>query len=252
VIHFDSIFPIVALGAIVAGFVQGLSGFAFGMVAMSFWAWTIDPQLVVAMAVFGALSGQIFSAVTVRRKFHFQMLLPFLLGGLVGIPIGVIILPHLNIQLFKTILGLILVIWCPLMLITNRLPNITIGGKLADSVVGSLGGIMSGLGGFAGTVPTLWCVLRGFDKDTQRAVIQNFNLAILFTTMMTYITTGIVTREMIPMFAIVALSMFIPVFIGNRLYTTISDTMFKKVVLGLLAVTGAALLISTIPHFISI
>ena len=36
---------VVALGAAVAGFVQGLSGFAFGMVAMSFWAWVLEPQL---------------------------------------------------------------------------------------------------------------------------------------------------------------------------------------------------------------
>ena len=36
----DSVLLIVALGAVAAGFVQGLSGFGFGMVAMSFWAWT--------------------------------------------------------------------------------------------------------------------------------------------------------------------------------------------------------------------
>ena len=34
----DSVLLIVALGAVAAGFVQGLSGFGFGMVAMSFWA----------------------------------------------------------------------------------------------------------------------------------------------------------------------------------------------------------------------
>ena len=36
---------LIALGAMVAGFVQGLSGFAFGMVAMSFWAWSLEPQV---------------------------------------------------------------------------------------------------------------------------------------------------------------------------------------------------------------
>ena len=34
----DSVLLIVALGAVAAGFVQGLSGFGFSMVAMSFWA----------------------------------------------------------------------------------------------------------------------------------------------------------------------------------------------------------------------
>jgi hypothetical protein len=42
----------------VAGFVQGLSGFAFGMVAMSFWAWVLEPQLAAVLSVFGSLTGR--------------------------------------------------------------------------------------------------------------------------------------------------------------------------------------------------
>ena len=54
----DSVLLIVALGAVAAGFVQGLSGFGFGMVAMSFWAWTLEPRLAALLAVCGALTGQ--------------------------------------------------------------------------------------------------------------------------------------------------------------------------------------------------
>ena len=107
---------IIALGAAVAGFVQGLSGFAFSMVAMSFWAWTIDPKLAAAMAVFGSLTGQLIAAFSVRRGFDAKMLLPFLVGGLIGIPIGTLLLPHLDARLFKLALGSLLVIWCPIML----------------------------------------------------------------------------------------------------------------------------------------
>lgn len=245
----DWLFFIITLGASIAGFVQGLSGFAFGMVAMSFWAWTINPELVVAMAVFGALTGQIVTAVTVRRKVHLKELLPFLIGGLAGVPIGVVILPHLDMSQFKALLGFILIIWCPLMLITNRFPHIKVGGRIADGTIGGLGGIMSGLGGAAGVFPTLWCILRGFDKETQRAVIQNFNLAMLSVTMMTYIKTGIVTSKMIPIFAIIAVSMFIPVYIGNRLYKRISEPLFRKIVLILLSLSGLALLLSSLPKF---
>lgn len=56
-------------GAIAAGFVQGLSGFGFALVAMSFWAWSLEPRLAAALAVFGALTGQIIAAATVRRGF---------------------------------------------------------------------------------------------------------------------------------------------------------------------------------------
>jgi uncharacterized membrane protein YfcA len=242
---------VVALGAVVAGFVQGLSGFAFGLVSMSFWAWTLDPRLAAALAVFGALTGQIVAALSVRRGFNLRQLWPFVLGGLAGIPFGVMVLPHLDVDWFKAVLGVMLVLWCPAMLFATKLPRITAGGRYADGVVGMAGGVMSGIGGFAGSLPTLWCVLRGFDKNLQRAVIQNFNLAMLTVTMITYIARGIVTRDMLPMFAVVAPAMLIPTLLGARLYIGMSEAAFRKTVLGLLTASGLAFLVSSVPQLIA-
>lgn len=61
---------IVALGAIVAGFVQGLSGFAFGMVAMSLWVWFLDPVLAAILTIFGSLVGQLIAFVRVPRSIN--------------------------------------------------------------------------------------------------------------------------------------------------------------------------------------
>lgn len=244
----DSIYFVVALGAVVAGFVQGLSGFAFGLVAMSLWAWTLEPRLAAVLAVFGALTGQIIAAVTVRRGFDARRLWPFVLGGLLGVPLGVLLLPRLDVEGFKGVLGTLLVLWCPAMLMAKNLPRITRGGRLADGVVGLAGGVMGGIGGFTGTLPTLWCTLRGFDKDVQRAVIQNFNLSMLAVTMGTYVATGLVTREMLPLFALVAPAMLVPVLLGARLYTGISEARFRQIVLGLLTVSGIVLLASSLPQ----
>ena len=241
---------IVVLGAVVAGFVQGLSGFAFGLVAMSFWAWTLEPQLAAAMTVFGALTGQIIAAVSVRRGFKFQLLLPFLIGGLLGIPIGVMILPSLNVHLFKLVLGALLAVWCPLMLFARHLPRITAGGSFADGLIGFIGGVMGGIGGFTGPVPTLWCTLRQWEKDTQRAIIQNFNLAALSATMAAYIATGKIRIEMLPTLAVVATAMLVPTLLGARLYIGISESTFRKIVLSLLTASGVGLLASALPHVV--
>lgn len=243
----DSIYLVVALGAIVAGFVQGLSGFAFGLVALSFWAWVLDPKLAATLSVFGALTGQLLAAFTVRRGFNLKTLLPFVLGGLAGIPLGVHLLPMLDMNWLKAILGTLLVLWCPAMLLSRQLPRVAAGGRAADGVVGFAGGIMGGLGGFTGTLPTLWCTLRGYERDVQRSIVQNFNLSMLLVTMGTYVGTGIVTREMLPMFAIVAPAMLIPTLLGTRLYIGISDLRFRQIVLSLLTVSGIALLASSLP-----
>lgn len=241
---------IVALGAALAGFVQGLSGFGFGLTALSVWAWVIDPTLAAVLSVAGSLGGQLVAALKVRRGFDLSRLAPFILGGLAGIPIGVALLPRLDIDWFKAILGGLLVVWCPAMLFAKDLPRITVGGRAADTVVGFAGGVLGGLGGFSGVLPTLWCTLRGYERDVQRNVIQNFNLSMLMAIMIAYLVSGVVRPPMLPILAVVLLAMLIPTLVGTRLYAGISEAGFRRLVLGLLTVSGVAMLASALPKLI--
>lgn len=246
----DPLYLTVALGAALAGFVQGLSGFGFAMVAMAVWAWWVDPQLAAAMAVFGGFSGQLLAALTVRRGFDVKLLAPFVLGGLAGIPVGIGILPLLDVNLFKLALGGLLAVICPVMLVAHKLPKVSGGGRTADALAGFIGGVLGGIGGVSGAIPTLWCTLRGMAKDRQRAVIQNFNLGMLGVTLALYVGTGVITTATLPMLAIVLPAMLIPTLLGARLYIGISDAAFRRLVLGLLTVSGLAMLASALPKVV--
>jgi uncharacterized membrane protein YfcA len=227
--------------------VQGLSGFGFGLTAMAVWAWALEPRLAAVLAVAGALAGQVLAALTVRRGFDGARLAPFIVGGLLGLPLGLWLLPRLDVPLFRALLGGLLVTWCPLMLLAPRLPRITRGGRIGDAASGVAGGVMGGLGGFTGAIPTLWCSLRGFDKDAQRAVIQNFNLAMLSVTFAAYLWQGIVTPAMLPALALVLPAMLLPALIGMRVYIGISEVAFRRIVLLLLTASGVALLVAALP-----
>ena len=245
-----STYLVVALGAVAAGFVQGLSGFGFGLVSLSFWAWVLDPKLGAFLAVSGAFTGQVVAAVSVRRGFDLRRLAPFVLGGLAGIPLGILLLPRLDADWFKAILGLLLLVWCPAMLFAKDLPRITVGGRFADALVGLGGGMMGALGGFTGVLPTLWCTLRRYERDVQRAVIQNFNLAMLSVTIVTYLASGLVTRAMLPMLAVVLPAMLIPTLLGARVYLGISEAAFRTLVLSLLTLSGLALVGAALPRIL--
>ena len=234
-------------GAVVAGFVQGVSGFAFGMVAMSFWVWGIEPRVAAVMTVFGSLAGQVLSALTFRRGLSASTLFPFLAGGAVGIPIGVWALPLLDASVFKLTIGAMLVVCCPAMLLSSRIPRITGGGRMADGLAGAAGGFMGGLGGFTGVVPSLWCTLRGYEKDLQRSVIQNFNLAALSVTMASYVVAGAVTEDMLPSFAIVLPALVVPSLLGARVYKRLNQVTFRRVVLTLLFGAGLAMIAASLP-----
>lgn len=243
----DSTLWLLAGGAALAGFVQGLSGFAFGLVATSIWAWWLPPQLVAAMSVFGAMTGQIATVLVARRPMQWPLLAPLLAGGLCGLPLGVWLLPRLDIATFQFGLGALLAIWCPVMLMSGHIPRVSFGGRWADAAAGVAGGVAGALGGFTGPLPTLWCTLRGWDKATLRGVIQNFNLVMLSATFVSYLASGVVTTAMVPHMAVVAPALLVPVLLGARLYTGISPEAFRRVVLALLTCAGLALLAKAAP-----
>jgi uncharacterized membrane protein YfcA len=240
---------LLAGGAALAGLVQGISGFAFAMVAMSVWVWGIEPRLAAVMAVSGGLVGQILALFTVPRSLRWAALLPFLGGGLVGVPLGAGVLPYLEPAAFKLTLGLFLAIVCPAMLLTQRLPRIRAGGRWADAGIGLLGGVMGGIGGFSGVLPSLWITLRGWDKELQRSVIQNFSLAALAATLASYVVSGMVTPDMAAKFAVVVPVMLLPALLGARIYHGLSPEAFRRVVLLLLSGAGLAMVAAALPRW---
>lgn len=241
---------LLGFGAAVAGLVQGISGFALAMVAMSIWVWGVEPQLAAVMAVFGGVTGQIISAIRVRRGWHVSILWPFVLGSAIGIPIGTRLLPYLDPNRFKLVLGTLLLVCCSAMLATSRLPHINHGGRWADAAVGMLGGIMAPLSGFSGLAPALWCTLRGYTKDAHRAVLQNFNLIVLSATFMSLVWVGRVHVSMVPHMAIVAGALVVPSIYGSKIYIGMSPAAFRQGVLWLLIFAGLAMLAASLPRML--
>lgn len=243
--------PELIAGAAVGGFVQGLSGFAFALTAMGFWAWSLPPQLAGPLVVFGSLLGQLLGARSIRRGFVFSRTLPFLVGGLVGLPVGVLALRHIDPIAFKLTVAVVLMVYGPAMLFARELPRITAGGRAADAGVGLIGGILSGIGGLPGPAATIWCALRGWDKDEQRAVFQSFNLVMHTLTFGAYAATGLLTVDMVSPLLVVALAMLVPTLIGIRVYDRFSEAAFRRLVLGLLTLSGIVLFATTLRHLLT-
>lgn len=238
---------LLVVGAASAGFVQGLSGFGFSLVSMSFWAWGLMPQQAAVLATIGGLIGQVLAAFGARRRVDWAAVWPFLAGGFCGLPLGFVLLGQVDVTGFRVFVGALLALWCPLMLFGSHLPRVP-GGRVADAAAGAIGGLMGPLGGFTGAVPTLWCTLRGMQRDAQREVIQNFNLAMLGATTVVYAQQGLVTSADLPAIAVVALSLLVPTLVGMRVYHAISPQAFRNVVLGLLTASGVVMLAAALPQ----
>ena len=232
---------LVAGAALLAAFAQGLSGFAFSLVALSLWLHVLTPTVAGPLAITCGLISQCFSLAHFHRSFRFDLLWPMLVGGLVGAPLGVWLLHYADPQAFRIAVGVFLLGYSAFMLFTPALKPVTSGGRVADGGVGFVGGVMGGMAGLSGAVPTAWCMLRGWNKDVSRAVYQPFNVAIQAMALTTLLAGGVLTREFGTYILMCVPAMALGVWLGLRLYKRISEVQFRRLVLWLLLVSGASL-----------
>ena len=69
--------------------------------------------------------------------------------------------------------------------------------------------------------------------------------------MVAYLMAGAVTRDMIPLFAVLAPSVLISSLIGARLYIGLSELAFRRIVLSLLTLAGLTMMVSSLARLLS-
>ena len=120
---------------------------------------------------------------------------------------------------------------------------ITAGGRAADAGVGFLNGIFAGITGLAGILVTIWCGLRGWPKDQQRAVFQPVAVAIFVMSAAWLGTKVTISAETIRLFLFGLPMLLAGTWLGLKLYGKVNETTFRKIVLSLLLLSGAALIV---------
>jgi uncharacterized protein len=128
---------VLALGALGGGFVTGLAGFGTGLTALGLWLHVVSPAVAAALVAVCSVAGQIQSLYAVRRGVAWSRAWPFLVGGVLGVPLGVAALRVVDPTSLKIFLGTLLVGYTGLFLVLRRLPIVSAGGKVADGVVAS-------------------------------------------------------------------------------------------------------------------
>lgn len=234
------------LGAFAGGFVSGLAGFGTGLIALGIWLHVLPPSITVSLVLICSIVAQTSTLPAIWRHIDFKLVWPFLAGGLAGVPLGTLLVAHADPQAFKLGVGLLLLVF-PAALYFNRKPiALSIGGRAADAAIGFAGGILGGLAGLSGPLPTLWASVRGWGKDERRGVFQTFNWTVLSAALCLQAGTGFITREVVWLALLALPGTILGAWLGTRAYRVLSDQNFRDVVLGLLFLSGVGLVWSSV------
>ena len=226
-----------------ASFVAGLAGFAFGVVTAGVWLHFLSPAQTAALIVAFGLIVQGWAVWKLRKAVKLARLVPFLIGGAIGVPIGGEVLRWASPASVRLGIGAILIIFSLYSLIRPKLASATDAGKLSDGTVGVVSGVIGGATGLAGIVATVWCSLRGWSPPEQRAVFQPVGVSVFLMTALWLGGTGMIGKNTLGLFLIGLPALAAGTWAGLKLFGRLDEAVFRRVVLVLLLLSGISLLL---------
>jgi uncharacterized membrane protein YfcA len=228
----------------IAALVSSIAGFAFSAICGAMLFQLIDnPVKVVELMMVCSIAGQTWMTWALRHSIARKPLVVFLLGGFLGLPLGFYILLHTDTAVYTRGIGLSLVLYASYMLF--RRPMLLRRQRpFWDSLSGFIGGVTGGAAAFPGAFVTIWCGLKGWDKERQRALYQPFILvmqiaAIAILTLLR--PDGAVAPSLVVSSMVYLPAMLCGTMLGMTYFQRLNERQFFLAVNMLLIVSGVSL-----------
>jgi uncharacterized membrane protein YfcA len=238
-----NIFTVLFLsGTFLAALVAGLGGFAFGIVAAAVWLYILTPLQTATLIVGLGLVVQGYSVWKLRHALSWRRLAPLLFGTALGVPLGVLALAHSDPHYLRLGIGAVLLLFSLYGLWRPTIKPIKADAMAGDLGAGFLNGVLGGATGLAGIVTVIWCQVRGWTKDQQRAVFQPVGVATFAMSAAWLGGQGSIPRQVILLFIVALPLVLLGTWLGLKFYGRLDEAQFRKLVLILLLASGAVLL----------
>jgi uncharacterized protein len=226
-----------------AAFITGIAGFALGIVAAAVWLHFLTPAQVAALIVAYGLIVQGVAVWKLRQSIKWARLMPFLVGGAIGVPIGGEVLRWASPASLRIAVGAILVLFSLYSLVRPKLASAAGAGPAADGAIGVVNGVIGGATGLGGIVAVVWCSTRGWPPAEQRAVFQPSGVAVFLMTGLWLGGTGMIGADTLSLFLIGLPALALGTWAGLKLFGRLDDNAFRRIVLALLLLSGLSLLV---------
>ena len=233
---------------------SGLSGFGFSAIG-ALCLTLLPPQLGVPLLMTLSAANQVMSLRQLKadmkpfRQWWPDGPAPYLLGGLLGVPLGLMILRSLPTSSLMAVFGGFLVLYATYSLLKPQAARLTINPHwFSSSLVGMTGGVIGGFTAFPGAPVVVWSGLRHLPKGESRAIVQPyiFGLQVLAILLLALQRPQTFDRNYWELVAITVPVVLPCTLLGVSLYRSLSDVNFRRVTFWLLGVSGLGLLIKAV------
>ena len=237
----DFVLGLFLFAAFLGGFASGLAGFAMGFIVSGIWLHVITPIQTTALIAGYGLCTQGYGVWKLRQTLSWRRVMPFIIGGTIGVPLGVVLLTYVNPVYVRFSVGFLLIIYSVYGLTKPDFKLHKVGAA-TDGSVGFLNGVLGGLTGLPGFIITVWCQMRGWTKDEQRVVFQPVILTGMMMIAISLSFAGAITTDTLRLYVLGLPALLAGLWLGLKCYGKLDDATFRKVILVLLLWAGLALI----------
>jgi len=232
---------ILAVVFLLSGFVQGLTGFGFGMVSMSLSPLFIDIKQANVLVTILSLLNCLFVMWSVRHAVDLKKVLPIFLGAIIGVPIGVYLLKVLQPKTIKIILGVILIGFSTYSIFRKESSK-RIGKRWAFPI-GILSGILNGVINMGGPPVIIYTYYQNWDKDSIKATLITYFAICSGYKVCVLLLSKFVTLEIIKMTGILLPIVYAGAFLGFVWFERVNKEQMRKITFSILICLGLLLIL---------
>jgi len=146
-------------------------------------------------------------------------------------------------RVFKASIGIFLVLYVLLMLISSNFSIKVNTDKSIDSFIGLISGLMGGFAALGGLLPTIWVGLQKLPKNTQRGTYEPFIFITSIVAVISFAVAGLYTIQMAYDLLKILPALIIGSWLGVKIYHVLDGEVFRRTILGLILAAGLVLLI---------
>jgi uncharacterized membrane protein YfcA len=230
-----------ALIVVTAYTFRGVAGFGSGLIAIPLLVLILPISMVVPMMVLLDYTASVTHSIKHREATQWRIIWPLLPFTVLGVVLALFLFKTVDTNLLVKSLGVFILLFALYNLFGPK-PRYQ-GSMLWAVPAGTLGGLVGTLFGTGGPLYVIYLQLRHLNKTVFRATVATIFMLDGGIRVVGFLVSGFFTRETLLLSVTALPLMFLAMYLGGHIHTSISQTTFHRAIGVLLLGSGTALLL---------
>lgn len=224
-----------------AGIVQGLTGFGAALIAIPLLCLYIDIKLAVPLTILNSLIINTFLVFKLRHHLDYKKILPLLLGAGPGVVTGLILFGFINSELLKLFLGVGLICYGSYCLLFR--PKPIHPAPIWAYLTGFLTGLITTVLSAGGPPAIIYTTMTAWKKEVIKATLIGFFTVTSYLAIGAQALGGFVTGSLLLVFLKTAPAVLLGTILGSAISGRVNRKMYLLLIYLLLIAMGVILVL---------